>query len=52
MIPTTVYDVYNLQVYKVDSLTVGEQLSPFEADIVDWHQNEGVHEILCAKFST
>jgi len=34
---TTVDDVYNLRVYKVDSLEVGEQLSALEADIVDWH---------------
>jgi hypothetical protein len=36
-LPTTVDDVYNLRVYEVDSLEVGEQLSALEADIVDWH---------------
>lgn len=34
---TNVDDVYNLRVFEVDSLEVGEQLSALEADIVDWH---------------
>jgi hypothetical protein len=50
--PTTVDDVYNLQVYEVDSQEVGEQLSALEADIVDWHWGESVHGILCARFAT
>jgi hypothetical protein len=36
-LPTTVDDVYNLWVYEVGSLEVGEQPSALEADIVDWH---------------
>ena len=51
-LPTTVYDVYNSRVYNVDSVKVGEQLSALEADIVDWHPNESVDGILCARFAT
>jgi hypothetical protein len=49
---TNVDGVYNLRVYEVDSLEVGEQLSALEVDIVDWHWDESVHGILYARFAT
>jgi hypothetical protein len=51
-LPTTVDDVYSVRAYKEDSQEVVEQISALEADIDDWHSNESVHEILCARFAT
>jgi hypothetical protein len=39
-------------VYEVDSREVGEQPSALEADIVERHWDESVHEKLYASFAT